>query len=787
MELTIDNKSCDLGTERLLLPAWDAAQTADIEACRDGRKWKITIPATPRNDEATGFARELHTLAKFNDAAHEACLTEGGAELFRGRVRLLAASDEGYELEIGYGGAGWAANASLRMFNTLGIDYTALLTPTEICSSWTAATPVRFFPVHRDEYPRSASPTDLLPNERLLSTDDYHPFLHVATLVERIFAEAGYRIESRFLASDFFRSLYMSGAYSSRDTAAAEARMGFLARRLSTASATANEVGKVIANPLSVLNSVGNIVETATPQSVDADGAPVEGLYNNGGCFALDGKRICFTPLVETSVGFEYYLKYTTAHRILSRTRLTGFDTIYLGPGSEFSFTLANRYEDLRGSLRANFSYRIIVFDHRDGASYRLRYRQNGLLSDWAQFAERSALVSTSSSGSYADPVLEILEGSSWTSYTGDWALYAGYIGETGETTVELRIRTASERLGPASPKYFDQIYFAGAEEGMLLELDKSCSLTPRFLSGPGFGERIRFADVAQHRIRQVELLEALAQMFNLRFYTEETAKRVWIEPADDLFGAGPETDWSDRTDFSQGVERRDGAFDIHERRTWGYREGDGAVGRSDAANGGTFGAWSADCTSTAALQGEQTLRNPLFYPTIDSVGHYLNAPSALLPEVGDRDDLEEDGTNFSPRIVRYVGMHPLPEGERWGYPSDEASYPLVAFHFAGDDAAEPFTLCFEDRDGAQGLHRYYDCQTRREALRERITLTLRIAPGEYAALFAPGTGGPDIRSVFRIDTGRGVVRALLRSVGKYDPAQGLARCEFDRLEEDAL
>ena len=113
MELTIDNKSCDLGTERLLLPAWDAAQTADVEACREGRRWKITIPATPRNDEATGFARELHTLAKFNDAAHEACLAEGGAELFRGRVRLLAASDEGYELEIGYGGAGWAANASL--------------------------------------------------------------------------------------------------------------------------------------------------------------------------------------------------------------------------------------------------------------------------------------------------------------------------------------------------------------------------------------------------------------------------------------------------------------------------------------------------------------------------------------------------------------------------------------------------------------------------------------------------------------------------------------------------
>lgn len=787
MELTIDRLTCDLGSGRLRLPACDLTRTADVEACRDGRRLRILLPVTPRNDAVTGFAREPHAVEKFNAAPHEALLTEGGAELFRGKVRLLAATDEDYELEIGYDGAGWAANAALRMFNTLGVDYEAWLTPTMIRESWSAETPVRFLPVHRDAYPQRNSSTDLLPAERILSTDDYHPFLHLATLVGQIFAEAGYRVESRFLDSAFFRSLYMSGAYPSRDTAAAEEHMGFFARRLSAAGATANEAGKVIANPLSVLNSVGNIVETATPLSVDADGEVVAGLFNNGGCFTLDGGRICFTPVAETRVGFEYYLKYTTAHRILSRTRLKGFDTIYFGPGSEFSFTLANRYEDLRGSLSANFTYRVVVFDHRDGARYRLSYRREESLEVWSEFAARTALVTSPASGRLSTPTLEVQGGSGWEPYTGDWALYAGYIGETGETTVELRLRTASELLAPASPRYFDQIYFAGAEEGMRLELDKSCSLRPCFLSGPGFGERIRFADVAQHRIRQIKLLEALAHLFNLRFYTEEASKRVWIEPADDLFGAGPEVDWSSRTDFSQGVERCDRAFDIHERRTWCYQEGDGAVARLDSASEEEFGAWSADCGSTAALRGGQTLRNPLFHPTVSSAGHYLNAPSALLPEVGDRDNLEEDGTNFTPRIVRYVGLCPLPEGERWGFPSDEGLYPLAAFDFAGDGCTEPFTLCFGDRDGAQGLHRYYDRQTRREALRERITLTVRLDPGEYAALFAPGTGGAEIRSVFRIDTGRGVVRALLCSVGEYDPAEGAVRCGFDRLEEDAL
>ncbi|MFQ7503240.1 MAG: hypothetical protein ACLRMJ_09330 [Alistipes finegoldii] len=97
--------------------------------------------------------------------------------------------------------------------------------------------------------------------------DDYHPFLHVATLVETIFGEAGYRIESRFMESDLFRSLYMSGAYASRDTAALAARMGFFARRLSSATAKADYSGRVAANPNTALNSVGNIVETATPQT----------------------------------------------------------------------------------------------------------------------------------------------------------------------------------------------------------------------------------------------------------------------------------------------------------------------------------------------------------------------------------------------------------------------------------------------------------------------------------------------------------------------------------------
>ena len=347
-----------------------------------------------------------------------------------------------------------------------------------------------------------------------------------------------------------------------------------------------------------------------------------------------------------------------------------------------------------------------------------------------------------------------------------------------------MKLRTPSEKVSPISPKYFNQIYFAGAEEGMRLTLHKACSLRPLFLPGPGFGSTVGFADVARHDIRQSELLEALAHLFNLRFYTEEPTRTVWIEPEADFFGSGEAVDWSRRTDFSQPVVREQIAPEIHEVRTWRFQDGDGAVTRFDADEETTLGSWSFEAASYAALQGEKVLRNPLFAPSLNSTGHYLNAPSARLLQVGDRDDAEDDGTNFTPRIVRYVGIKPLPENERWGYPSGQNEYPLIAFLFPGDDTTEPFTLGFEDRDGAQGLHRYYDRQVRREAARERISLRLRIAPHEFEALFAPGTGAPDIRSAFRIDTGEGIVTAALREIDDYDPREASVKCLFERIDE---
>ena len=74
------------------------------------------------------------------------------------------------------------------MFSRLGVAWDNVLTPTAIVESWTDDSPVKFFPIPPRRIPSAEQFPDLLPAERLLSVEDYHPFLHIATLVGQIFS-----------------------------------------------------------------------------------------------------------------------------------------------------------------------------------------------------------------------------------------------------------------------------------------------------------------------------------------------------------------------------------------------------------------------------------------------------------------------------------------------------------------------------------------------------------------------------------------------------------------------
>lgn len=132
-----------------------------------------------------------------------------------------------YRVELRGGAHAWAEQAAKGWFRELEVAYEGRLLPTEIAAGWSDDSPVKFLPVYRDRYEIENGDAGLRPPERLLSTDDYHPFLSIRALVQALFAKAGYTVESAFMESPWFRSLYMSGAYASHDTRVRRRRWAF--------------------------------------------------------------------------------------------------------------------------------------------------------------------------------------------------------------------------------------------------------------------------------------------------------------------------------------------------------------------------------------------------------------------------------------------------------------------------------------------------------------------------------------------------------------------------------
>ena len=429
-----------------------------------------------------------------------------------------------------------------------------------------------------------------------------------------------------------------------------------------------------------------------------------------------------------------------------------------------------------------------MVFGHAAGATYRVVCRYGTQTTALAIFSARTAEVSIPAGASGARCELQVAAADgSYDPYTGDWALYDGHVGETGTTRVEMTLRTAPERLSAGVAKSFVRMYLHGAEPGQGVTLGTGCRLRPVFSAAPAAGSHILFADMAHYAVSGQEFLEAVGQMFNLVFRSDTARRTVTVESLDDYL-RDDVVDWSGRVVLSAAAESSDMACEVHERRTLAYRSEGGAVARYNDSAGTVMGQWSFDTASQAALRGEQREVNRLFCPSLNAVQVYASAPSASVVQVGDRDG----ETETAARVVLYEGMKTLPAGERWGFPSYGGSYPYAAFHHAsqrldgtltaGDD---PFTLCFEDRDGAEGLHTRYDAQWRQQALRRQVRVTVRLAPHELAALLDGSSGQGNVRSLFRL--GRGVETALYRlgAVESYDAATGQAQCLMLRCTED--
>ncbi len=773
LTLKIDGVTLPIADKRLSLPTYNSSKLTKSNGWREGSILSLGVVSTPETDTLMGHAADLHRNEMFNDSYHTARLEAGGICIYEGVVTLngVEQTKEGliYLITIHSGGAEWADTAAVKRLNRTALKASNILSFRGIEESWSDDSIVRMLPLKRDSYPEPEA-TGLYTPQRTWMTQDYHPFISVKALLNEILSANGYTLRSKFLNSEIADKLMISGAYHTLNTQLAKSNMDFKALRSKTTTAKAGEDGRVSVWEPVFGSNIGAIVDTVNPMTIDENGNVMSSAYSKGGCFTFEDGRPKFTPRREISVAFDIHLRYTTDFRIVSSHRLRGFDTIHISENCEATVELQNTYIDHRNEALGNQQYNIFIFDYNPNNRY--------FLTGFGEVRGPIYPVTLSSEEPMKVKLYELNDGDvNAHLFTGDWALYDGHVTGEGERDVEITIRTPFNTYTPSSPMLFNNIFFAGADPEQSLTLAAGCSVTPVFSGAPGYGEHIEFEDVANIDISQMELLEAIAHMFNLRIYSHRPTKQLYVEPYDDFFN-GEIVDWQERQ-LSEEYRMQEGVIDIFEHNTLGYQSADGVSSRTKGSSG-ELGRWSLHVKSYGAKHGVESRLNPLFSPTVSLTGVSGTAPSAEVLTIGDRDAIAE-GEEFEPRIVLYHGIATLPYGQMWGSPSGYNGYPLAAFH----SESVKQTLCFEDRDGCSGLHRYYDRELNENATRGTLTCQIYICPSEYMALFDPEHEGATLRSRFRLSVGGNTSLFRLDSIEEYDIESMVAICRFKQLLDD--
>lgn len=789
IELLIDGQSCDLGKLPTIPVDFDIEKLTKVEGERNGRVVEFVLPSTPKNDAIFGPSRDIYATERFNTEHHVAVVKREGVVVFEGTVyfrgtTLRKGANADYSIRISEGGAEWIEKVVYGKLSDLDIPFAEDLTLSTITKSWEGEGAVRFLPVRRSDKSVGYSTSSSIPIEFVMLTDDYHPFISIADMVKAMFAKSGYKLRSRFFDSEFGKSLYMSGDYTRSDVTTAKSMCDFFARRSATTTVTADSVGMVYASNAFAAHTLGPLVDTADPEAVDSDGVQMSETFNTLNAFSKNsGGNICFTPARSVKVGFLLHLEYITDYKIISRDNFSGFNVVDGLHGLSVKFSLANTCKDQRESLMKNMQYRAIVFDHVSNRNYRLVGTfASGLQTIIAEWSSRSMLVTTPGTSLQSVELLyRDSESDEWLRYQDDWALYFGYIGEEGRVDVKMDIRIAPQEVAAGESHLLDKFWFKGAEPGMKLTMSNKTTLRPYFSTVPGYGSSLEFKDVAPRQIRQVDMLAAIGEMFNLAFYTDRVNKELYIEPLEQLYDDTEVIDITHCIDYGSGLKIADAGLDKPQTHRFAYLEGDVASNRFNSTNDTTLGLWRYYNHLYGTKDSVRELGGKLFTTTVNVADVFSFAPSASIMRVGDVGVADEgiDAT-FTPHIVCYKGMRKLPEGECWIANKKLESYPYATFF-----DAEEVNLGFEDREGLEGLNRFYKPELMRQEEGHRITLDLHLTTAEMASLFTESGPKPSIRKVFRFDIqGESSLYRIVR-VKSWSIEEGRVRCTFERIAKD--
>ena len=795
MRLFIDEKKADIDPNTAVSLNFDDKEF-NIDTMGDHIcEIKIKLPMTENNAKIFGYAYDPNEEVLFNNEIHSMSLQKNQATIFAGTLMLNNCTQNGYpKIDNGYFNCtlrraySWIHQIKQKMFNEIPIVYNEKFTALTIEKSWENGNIIRFLPVRRDRFHSSRTSNTFVRYEQMIAAHGYHPFIHVRSIIESMINQSGYTLNSEFLNNDLFNSLHISGNYIQKTdtTANMKKNIDFCAARLTNKEALADKYGYVYATPLDPQNSFGAIVETANPNET-IDGYKAVGVFNSNNTFSMDGGVPTFDPKAQIDVAFEYNLSFNSEYEIASRKFLCGFDTIKMDDGLEFNYKIPNSFTDHKKTLINGQKYWVKLFG-KSVTNYNvfIRYTTEGKTNTPNQTETAFKLITTIT-GTHTEPITfacseKIVEVEIYSQegikYSDDWALYNELNPNKGSIDIGLIFRTNFEEIKASKHKLLHDISFGGAKQGMKFTIGRKTSVRPILLPHPGINADINFKEVAAHQIRQVKFLEAITQLFNLRFYTDFVNKIVCIEPRDMIYQQKNIVDWTNKVDTQKQIIVAEMGSKLPREVTKIYRDGDGEVAKYNITNRCVYASWKKIFNKYVSNVFSEKEYNTIFTATRSISNEIKSAPSASIIHAGDRarhSTLLDEELNFCPKIVAYVGLVPLKDGEHWGYPSYGDKYPYVTFY----DINRDISLRFDD-ENTKGLHKYFDKEYLTEEYSREITINIWLNPHDIEAFADTNNEGANFRSLFIIKIGDEKHRLRIKKIENYNPNSGEStKCTF--------
>ena len=211
VDIFINDELADISDAEKLKFAvtYSIAEIQKLNKRQSAHTTTITLPLTATNKKIFGFVDDINSTEGLDQRVQPTARVEvNGTEILKGIAKVVSPEiGEGIRINLLGDNSDWHQQLKEKNLQSLDLsseDHDYLTT--SIIDSWTFDPSLRKYVYPLINY----GGLNLIKNGvPVVNVEDMHPAVHIRSLVEKIFQEIGYKINSEFLNSDFFNRLFL--------------------------------------------------------------------------------------------------------------------------------------------------------------------------------------------------------------------------------------------------------------------------------------------------------------------------------------------------------------------------------------------------------------------------------------------------------------------------------------------------------------------------------------------------------------------------------------------------